>query len=147
MNCVWLKRDLRLQDHLPINKCLELDTDFCIIYIFEPFIEKSKDFDYRHWKFVWDSLIELNKKVPVSIFYGNAISVFSSLNSKYKLDRVFSYQETGIQKTYERDKKLSSFFKKEKVNWKEFEKNGVCRAIKKRSNWNKTWYQKINEKM
>ena len=62
MNCVWLKRDLRLQDHLPINKCLELNANFCIIYIFEPFVEKSKDFDYRHWKFVWDSLIELNKK-------------------------------------------------------------------------------------
>jgi len=147
MNCVWLKRDLRLQDHLPINKCLELNTGFCLIYIFEPFIEKSKDFDYRHWKFVWDSLIELNKKVPVSIFYGNAISIFSCLNSKYKIDRVFSYQETGIQKTYDRDKKLSSFFKKEKINWDEFEKNGVCRAIKKRSNWNKVWYQKINEKI
>ena len=30
------------------------------------------------------------------------------------------------------------------MNWEEFEKNGVCRAIKKRSNWNKTWYQKMS---
>ena len=36
LNIVWLKRDLRTQDHLPLAYAENAAEDYIIIYIFEP---------------------------------------------------------------------------------------------------------------
>ena len=38
INIVWLKRDIRSQDHLPLQKAEESDLPYLIIYLFEPSI-------------------------------------------------------------------------------------------------------------
>ena len=144
MNIVWFKRDLRIQDHKPIYESLKGNNEICFIYIFEPLIENNFDFDYRHWNFVYQSLTELSKKTKVSIFYGDALEVFNTIIESYQVKNVFSYQETGVQLTFDRDKKVKNLFQKENINWREFEKNGIQRGIKKRKDWSSIWYKKMN---
>ena len=37
LNIVWLKRDLRTYDHVPLYEAEKLKDDYVIIYLFEPF--------------------------------------------------------------------------------------------------------------
>ena len=144
MNIVWLKRDIRIQDHKPIYESLKGNNEICFIYIFEPLIENNFDFDYRHWNFIYQSINDLSKKTKVSIFYGEALEVFKKIIESYQVENVFSYQETGVQLTFDRDKKVKNLFQKENINWTEFEKNGVLRGLKKRKDWSAIWYKKMN---
>ena len=64
--------------------------------------------------------------------YGDAIEVFNTIIESYQVKNVFSYQETGVQLTFDRDKKVKNLFQKENINWREFEKNGIQRGIKRK---------------
>ena len=58
-NILWFKRDLRIQDHLPLFHALNSQAPILAIYIFVPLIENSYDFDDRHWQFVYESLSKI----------------------------------------------------------------------------------------
>ena len=47
---------------------------------------------------------KFNRKVHV--FYGEAAEVFEELTSQFHLSTVFSYQESGIRNTWNRDKEI-----------------------------------------
>jgi deoxyribodipyrimidine photo-lyase len=49
----------------------------------------------------------------------------------YKIDNVYSHQETGLKITYERDKTFKRFCKNNLINWEENINNGIFRALKK----------------
>ena len=67
------------------------------------------------------------------------MDVFSFLNKKFKIDNIFSYQESGIEKSWQRDKSVSKFLKHKGIEWIEFQQNGVIRGLKNRKNWAKLW--------
>ncbi len=144
INILWFKRDLRTRDHLPLKRALESDNKCLPIYIFEPLIENNYDFDIRHWQFVYHSLIELKRKIPVALFYGHALDIFQKLMAKYSIHNVYSHQETGVAVTFDRDKELKKFFKKERINWSEDQSNGVIRGKKDRKGWDAAWAKYVN---
>ena len=144
ISILWFKRDLRSRDHYPLKRSLE-GEELCLpIYIFEPLIEKNYDFDVRHWRFVYHSLIELQKVIPIQIFYGNAQDVFEKINSLQPVGKIYSHQETGVAVTYNRDKELKRFFKNEKISWIEDQSNGVLRGKKNRKGWDAAWAKYVN---
>ena len=106
MNIIWLKRDLRLSDHSPLNKCEKLNKNYSFIYIFEPSIINYPDTSLRHLQFIYHSLKVMNKKLvkynrQVSIYYGEADEVFINLIKNNNIECIYSYQESGIPITYE----------------------------------------------
>ena len=121
INIVWLKRDIRSQDHEPLFRAEQAGIPYKIIYIFEPTLIKYPDTDLRHLQFVFHSILELNKNLVnfnkcVDIFYGEAIDVFEHLNLNFNIEEVFSYQESGTRITWERDKIINSFCKKQEIS-------------------------------
>ena len=78
------------------------------------------------------------------LFYGEAIEVFTFLNQQYALQQVWSYQETGIQLTWDRDKAIAHFFAKEGITWTELQRDGIIRGIQNREGWDKAWHQTMN---
>ena len=77
LNIVWLKRDLRTQDHAPFQAASKEDLPFLAIYIFEPKLIDYPDCSLRHLQFVYHSLGELNKtlqpfNINTEIFQENA---------------------------------------------------------------------------
>jgi len=142
LNIVWLKRDLRTQDHLPLfnaskEKCL-------VIYIFEPSVSNNYDFDLRHWRFVYQSLKDLETRgFAVHKFYGEAIDVFKRLKVIYPMISVFSHRETGNDLSFQRDLALKSFLKKESVKWLEYTPYGVMRGLQQRDGWDHYWMRYV----
>jgi deoxyribodipyrimidine photo-lyase len=149
INIVWLKRDLRLQDHEALHAAEKATLPYIIIYLFEPSIMEYPDTSPRHLQFVYHSILSMNERLmpyhrEVAVFYEEAIAVFLYVSLKYKIHTVFSYQESGTNTSWERDKKVKNFFEKEEVIWLEFQRDGIVRGLKNRDNWSKRWHEKMH---
>ncbi|WP_370652604.1 deoxyribodipyrimidine photo-lyase [Sediminibacterium sp.] len=48
INLVWLKRDLRTQDHGPLHAAEQAGLPYLIVYLFEPSIIRYPDTSERH---------------------------------------------------------------------------------------------------
>ncbi|MDP5076991.1 MAG: deoxyribodipyrimidine photo-lyase [Nonlabens sp.] len=150
VNIVWLKRDIRSQDHEPLFEAERAGVPYKIIYIFEPSLLAYPDSSLRHLQFVYHSIQVLNNvlapfKRSVDVFYGEAIDVFTCLTDSYHVGKVFSFRESGTQTTYNRDKKVKQFFNNQGISWQEFQRDGILRGITNRENWGQLWHEKMHE--
>lgn len=150
LNIVWLKRDIRSQDHLPLDRAEQEKLDYIIVYLFEPQLLQHPDTSLRHQQFVYHSFLELNSTLEpygreVIPFYGEAAEVFSFLIENYEIQKVLSYQESGIRATWDRDKAIASLFEEKGIIWEEFQRDGIQRGIKNRKGWDKKWYEHVDQ--
>jgi deoxyribodipyrimidine photo-lyase len=144
INIVWLKRDLRTQDHAPLFFAENNDLPYAIIFLFEPSIISLPDTSLRHLQFQYWSVLDMQKHLPdtkcINIHYAEAIDVFEYYSNKYDVQHVLSYQESGVQKTYDRDITCDKYFKQQGITWIEFQRDGVVRGIRNRIGWDKQWF-------
>ena len=149
VNIVWLKRDLRFQDHEPLKSAIESKIPSILLYVFEPSLMNYHDSDVRHWRFVWQSLMELksqlSKDQSLTILYGEALVVFELLTNFYEIQSVFSHQETGNRMSFDRDLTLKAFFKTNGISWVESQTNGVLRGIQNRKDWDRKWMEFMHQ--
>ncbi|MBX2872556.1 MAG: DNA photolyase family protein [Saprospiraceae bacterium] len=137
---VWLKRDLRLQDHAPLFQAEQEGLPYFILYCFEPSLIRYPDTSMRHLRFIYHSILALNQELQqvggkVQVFHAEAIEMFTFLQQEFRIQRVFSHRESGIRLTWERDKEIAGFFKREEIEWIEFQKDAVLRGITDRQDW------------
>ena len=145
INIVWLKRDLRLQDHEPLHKAEQDGIPYFIIYLFEPSVIYYPDTSLRHLQFVYHAIKSLNKRLKnynrtIEVFYGEAIDVFTFLTKTYTIQQLLSYQESGTKTTWKRDKQIKQYCTKNKIRWIESQRDGIIRGLKNRATWNKRWH-------
>ena len=155
MQIVWIKRDLRVSDHAPLAEAEASGLPYRVIFIFEPSLVAHPDCSERHLRFQWQSLMDMNRTWlrllqdsearQVHVFWGEAESVFSTLFDAYDITRVFSYEESGIEKSFRRDKAIAQLLKGKGVIWQEYQRNGVLRGIKDRVDWDKRWFVTMYE--
>ena len=152
INIVWFKRDLRTIDHEPLFYAELQNIPLLCIYIFDPKIISHPDTSDRHLSFIYHSIIDINKKLSkynkeVQIFYGNSKDVFIQLFSSFEVNNIFSYQESGVKISWERDKAIKELCKAYSVDWFEFQRDGIIRGIKNRDGWNKNWHIEMHKKI
>ena len=150
INIVWFKRDLRLFDHVPLQLACLADEPTLLLYIFEPSVMQNYDSDIRHWRFVYESLADMNKRLEtnnleVLICHQEAEIVFEKLAENFDIKNIFSYQETGVKTTFDRDKRLIKFFAIHQINWRESQSSGVFRGLNNRKTWRDDWYEIVNK--
>jgi deoxyribodipyrimidine photo-lyase len=146
INIVWFKRDLRLRDHAPLVAAQQSRYPTLLLYCFEPSIMKAEDSDIRHWRFVYQSLMDLEKQllpyeIPICIAHGEFDEVMNIVRRHFSVHSVYSHQETGNRMTFDRDLKMKSYFSFHGIIWKEFQTNGVIRRLKHKDQWNARWEQ------
>ncbi|MGL2965824.1 deoxyribodipyrimidine photo-lyase/cryptochrome family protein [Flavobacterium sp. XGLA_31] len=117
-----------------------------LLYCFEPSVMNYDDADIRHWRFVYESLQDMQKSLHeasavLHIFHQEAGFVFEVLSDIYDINTVFSHQETGNRLTFERDIAIQNFFNKKGIIWQEYQTNGVIRKLKNRDKWDEKWNQ------
>jgi deoxyribodipyrimidine photo-lyase len=144
INIVWFKRDLRFTDNEALFNAHQSGLPLLLIYCFEPSVMKYDDSDTRHWRFVYESLQDLQKKLDpiggkIYFFQAEVATVFLELMKHYDIQTVFSHQEIGNKITYERDIAMQGFFQKNNIKWKEYQMHGVIRKLKSRKDWDKRW--------
>lgn len=145
INVVWLKRDIRSQDHLPLHRAEESDLPYLIIFVFEPLMMDYPDTSLKHLQFQYHSLVQLNKKLKaynkeVIIFNSDIVTVLDSIKEKFDILHLFSYQESGVQVTYDRDKLVKKYCQGNHIVWRQSQRDGIVRGIKNRTGWDKQWY-------
>lgn len=141
---MWFKRDLRFTDHEPLFIAQQENIPLLLVYFFEPSIMAFDDADARHWRFVYESLQEMNSKLnavtaKVYYFHNEVQAVFEHLSTVYEVKTVFSHQEIGNKVTFYRDIAMQSFFDDHKILWKQSQLHGVIRKLQSKADWDKCW--------
>ncbi len=149
VSIVWLKRDLRLQDHDALNAALETQWPVLLLYVFEPILLEEPHCSNRHWDFIKQSIVDLNRqlisyKTAVVSYQGNFLEILDGLQENVEIKGLYSHQETGLRVTYERDTQVAWYCKKKGFPWKEYQQQGVFRGIQNRKQWLSRWEQLMN---
>lgn len=144
ISVVWFKRDLRLSDHEPLQQAIEGGLPIVLLYIFEPMLLDDPHYSERHWRFITESLTDMNgrlkkHKAKISVAHANAESVFTELSKNFNIASIYSHQEIGLANTFERDIHLANWFKSNSITWHESEYAAVLRASKSRDKWDEHW--------
>ena len=148
---VWFKRDLRLHDNEAIHNAINTGKRILLLYLFEPILENDPHYSERHWNFIKESIVDLNLELQkfnskVLTVRSDLFSAFNLLQDKFKIEAVFSHQETGILTTFERDKAFKRYCKNNLIEWKENINNGVLRGLKNRESWFDHWTDYMTQK-
>ena len=149
ISIVWLKRDLRLEDHAALNAALSEKWPVLLVYVFESILLNEPHTSERHWTFIKQSIQDLNthlKDFSTEVFTctGDFIEILNQLHQTFDLKGLYSHQETGLLKTYKRDLEVANFCKESNLKWKEYLQQGVFRGMKDRKKWLPKWEQLMN---
>lgn len=140
----WLKRDLRLQDNENLWQALQEEYSVLLLYIFEPSLIEDTHYSDRHFNFIKESLADMNERLKahnsiVLTVHGEVIPIFIQLQEYFEIKKIFSHVETGIKKTYDRDKRFKKWQQECKIPWVQYINNGVQRGLKNRVGWVQNW--------
>ena len=150
INIVWFKRDLRTQDHLPLFHAEKHELEYVCIYIFDPKKISHSDTSLRHQQFVYHSIKDINNQWKiynrrVHIMHASTLEVFNYFSKIYEIKNIFSFQETGTRLSWDIDKSINEYCKKNNIKWLQFQRDGIIRGLKNRLKWDKSWYQHVNQ--
>jgi len=82
-------------------------------------------------------LKQFNRQVEMC--YGEMLEVLDFFSEQFHIQSIFSYQESGVAKTWRRDIDVAKFCKDKEIKWEESQQNGVIRGITNRTEWAKDW--------
>ena len=144
VNIVWFKRDLRFIDNEALFNAHQAGIPLLLVYFFEPSVMNYDDADVRHWRFIYESLQDLQKKLTVLnaklyFFHSEVKTVFLEIMQHFDIQTIFSHQEIGNKITFDRDIVMRDFFQENNIFWNQFQLHGVIRKLKSRQNWDKRW--------
>ena len=151
INLFWFKKDLRIFDNLALTEALK-DGKVIPFFLIEPELWELPDHSARQWEFVRECLVDLNNSLhqiglKLIIRIGNIQSVVIEFMEHYKINGIYSHQETGNDWTFKRDTNLKSFTKKVNIEWHEFKQFGVIRGLKTRKDWAQNWERHVSEEL
>jgi deoxyribodipyrimidine photo-lyase len=144
INIVWFKRDLRLSDHQPLKNAFSNGYPILLLYNFEPFLLEDAHYNERHWRFVYQSIVDLNNQLgrfnaTLYMFNCSMVSLFETLKAQFEIINIFSHQEIGLNNTFERDKVIKNWCQQNAINWYQSPTGAVIRGKKDRNDWNEQW--------
>ncbi len=144
INVVWFKRDLRLSDHAPLERAIKLQGNTLLLYILEPELVQNPHYRGRHWQFIAQSLSDMQNTLEsfghtLEVVEGSVLEVLNLISDKLGINSLLSYEETGLDVTFQRDIQIHKFCTHKGIDWQEFQTNGVQRKRSDRKGWNRSW--------
>ena len=145
---VWLKRDLRLHDHLPLASAAT-HARALAVYVIEPDWLASPEFDPQHLDFALGCLAELRaalaaRGLPLLVRTGECRAVFDALRHETGFTHLYSHEETGPGWTYARDLAMADWCRAHGVAWEEIPQQGVVRRLAQRAGWAARWQARMD---
>ena len=146
---VWFKRDLRLSDHAPLDAAERSGLPLLYIWLVEPTELAAPENSLRHWQFQWQSIQQINQLLEpyerkITVLYGEAQEIWTALMEQFTISQVWSYQESGQPRTFERDQLVKLLLAQNGAKWQEFQRDGIIRGLKNRKNWDRAWFGYVN---
>ena len=79
----------------------------------------------------------------LNIYEGDSSTIFKSLISKHKIQRVYTSSEIGSKPIRDRDLVLEKLFNSYRIKWLVYQNNGVVGRLKNRDGWSEKWNKKM----
>lgn len=141
---VWFKRDLRAQDHAALAAAASADGPVICLYIIEPWLWAQPDYSGRHYAFLTETLAELDRALrarggSLTVRTGEAVAVLEGLHRQQPIDAIHAHEETGLIATWERDRAVARWARRQGIVFIEHRQTGVIRALASRNGWAKRW--------
>lgn len=161
---LWFKRDLRLRDNRALKLAIEATqaeagARLLLLYVFEPSLLADPHYDLRHWRFVTESLADLNQQLgklsptptpespaelpeaaQVVVCQREVVELLADLAQQYTLRGLYAHQETGLRLTYQRDQAVAAFCQQYGMGWHQFRADGTIRKLADRRSWQPRYY-------
>jgi len=149
LHIVWLKRDLRIQDHAALCEAAKLG-DVLPVFTWDACVWSSSDYATQHVQFVRECLSELQvdlKAIHLDLFQSTQgiLNVLQTLHQQHGIAALHSHEETGNQNTYALDIDVAKWCKAHHVAWHEYPQNGVVRRLQNRDNWDAIWKRRMQK--
>lgn len=147
IHVVWLKRDLRIQDHAALCEAAKLGA-VLPVFTWDATVWSSPDYATQHVQFVRECLAALKDElrgIGLDLLQSTQgiLHVLQTLHAKQLIAALHSHEETGNQRTYALDIAVAEWCKQHGVVWHEYPQNGVVRRLKNRDNWDAIWKQRM----
>jgi deoxyribodipyrimidine photo-lyase len=143
LQLVWYKRDLRVRDHRPLAEAVARGP-VLPLYVAEPAIATGEDFSPRHWSLIAQGLHALRQSLaalgqPLVVRCGRLPDVFETLYRQIGPFRIWTHQETGNRRTFNRDLRVHSWAQTRRIPLTEYPCRGVVRPLRDRDTWSDRW--------
>mmetsp|Transcript_1618 Transcript_1618/g.2949 ORF Transcript_1618/g.2949 Transcript_1618/m.2949 type:complete len:710 (+) Transcript_1618:202-2331(+) len=168
MEIIWLKRDVRLNDHGPFAQVVKSNRPLIILYNYEPDQLSEHSVHGAHVSFVNEGLIDLDRQLSLQSNHANSntdakysfeiltvchAGIVYTLNSILQqaktveyggIHRILTHEETGHLKSFARDKAVRRWCKLHSIPIIEYNQTGVTRCLKSRDDFSKKFQAFIN---
>lgn len=147
LQVVWFKRDLRLVDHRPLYEASQHGS-VLPLYIVEPELWHQPDTSLRQWRFIRQSLVELDRDlrqaseegtVGLVVRVGDTVQVLSQIHEQYGIAHLWAHQEVGNAWTFARDRAVRRWARQRGIPFTECAQDGIIRGLKSREGWKEHW--------
>jgi len=153
VNIVWLKRDLRIQDHAALYEATKQENDahpvlVLPVFSWDTFVWSSPDYAQQHVTFVRECLDSLKKElqhIGLDLLESaeGIVNFLEAVSQTHRIVGLYSHEETGNQFTYALDKEVAKWCRQHQVPWHEYPQNGVVRRLKNRDHWHAVWEKRM----
>lgn len=148
INIVWLKRDLRIQDHAALYEAANRGQ-VLPVFTWDASVWSGPDYATQHVMFVRECLAELKtdlQSIGLDLYEctDGILHVLNGLVKSHRISALYSHEETGNQHTYALDLKVADWCRAHAIPWHEYAQNGVVRRLKSRDNWNAIWQKRMS---
>lgn len=145
---VWLKRDLRLDDHAALCDALAAGPTL-VLYVWEPGFWSRPEQSACHALFVRQCLDEVDAGLRALGHRliertGPILEVLSELHAETDFRGLWSHEETGLGWTFGRDKAVARWCEEHRVTWTERAQHGVFRRQPTRDGWARRWTERMS---
>ena len=149
---VWFRRDLRLSDNPAISKSLEIGNATIFLYNLDGERLERKDVDPIHIEWELDCLRCLQEELKLiggKLLFncGDIVEKLEELNEIFNISHILGNEETGLQWSWDRDKRVAHWCRKNNVKFTEFPSNGIIRGLKSRDNWKRLRDRRMNQEI
>lgn len=148
VHIVWLKRDLRIQDHAALHAAAKVGA-VLPIFTWDASVWSCPDYSKQHVMFVRECLATLKTDLQgmgLDLFESSdgILHVLNHLVKSHRIAGLYSHEETGNQHTYALDIQVANWCRQHQVIWHEYAQTGVVRRLKNRDNWNAVWQKRMS---
>jgi deoxyribodipyrimidine photo-lyase len=142
LQVIWFKRDLRISDHIPLQRAAALGPVLCL-YVIEPALWQQTDRSARHAHFIVQSLLSLHKSLrelggALTVVRGDIITHLEAIAASQPF-ALHAHEETGSNWTYARDIAVTHWCRNKAFSFTEHQQFGVVRRLQDRNGWARQW--------
>ena len=144
LQVIWLKRDLRLEDHEALSQAVAQGPSIALVLI-ETAVWRESRLAAQHYHFALECYEDLHHQLALHglgltlMICDRATEAFAWLHAHLGQFNIHSHMETGDEATFARDRAVLAWCRQHDLIWKQYRQFGVIRGLKERKAWVKQW--------